>query len=238
MLWRMPAATVRWPCGVASLYCGPTSNSAGSDRPRASLRDAASIRLGRIEGRIVSSVASIEFSRRRSGWPPPKRSALLARQEGPGDGLVHAARGQRPAGLRHAALHRVAHRLRRRSTAAAARWSGIWSKPNTRVTSSTRSASPTMSGRHDGTAAVHGPLPLDLEAELASGWRRCRRRARRCRSESSRDRGAACSCAARSASRRSTRSRCTRRRTVRGSGASRPRRPTSSDCGSMPRSKR
>src|SRR6185437_13568898 len=50
MLWRTPAAMRAWPVGEASLYCGPTSNSAGSLKPRASLRAAASIRLGRIEG--------------------------------------------------------------------------------------------------------------------------------------------------------------------------------------------
>src|SRR5215204_6861696 len=44
---------------------------------------------------------------------------------------------------------------------------GMLSKPKTRVTSSTRSASPTMSGRHGGTAAVHGPLPSTVKPSLA-----------------------------------------------------------------------
>jgi hypothetical protein len=36
---------------------------------------------------------------------------LLERQERPGHDLVHPARGQRPAGQRHAALQGIAHRL-------------------------------------------------------------------------------------------------------------------------------
>ena len=68
---------------------------------------------------------------------------------------------------------------------------GILSKPQTRVTSSTRSASPTMSGRHDGTRGRPRAAAVDGEAELAQDRRRLRRAARRCRSASSRDRRAA-----------------------------------------------
>ena len=159
---RRPVAIMRWPVGVASLYSGPTSNSAGSPSPRASLRRAASIRLGRIEGRIVSSVASIEFSSRRSAAPPPNRSACL---KGRND-QVTASFMPRAASARRACGTRRCSGVRTGLDVADRRGSevvGMLSKPNTRVTSSTRSASPTMSGRHDGTAAVHGPLPSTVK---------------------------------------------------------------------------
>jgi hypothetical protein len=165
MLWRMPAATVRWPCGVASLYCGPTSNSAGSDRPRASLRDAASIRLGRIEGRIVSSVASIELSSRTSAAPPPKRSAFFSgrKDQVTASFMPRAASARRACGVRRCSGSRTGRDM---VDAGGSEVVGILSKPNTRVTSSTRSASPTMSGRHDGTEAVQGPLPSTPKPSL------------------------------------------------------------------------
>ena len=62
---------------------------------------------------------------------------------------------------------------------------GMRSKPWTRITSSTRSASPSMSGRQDGTAAVHGAAAVDGEAELAQDAPRSPAPARRSPSASS-----------------------------------------------------
>ena len=161
---RRRRAPGRW----ASRPCTAGRPRTAPDRPkpRASLRAAASIRLGRIEGRMVSSVASIGFSRRTSTPPPPKRSAFFSGRNDQVTASFMPRCGQGTARLRHAPLQ--AHR------APASTWRrergsdvvGILSKPATRVTSSTRSASPTMSGRHDGTAAVHGPEPATVKPSL------------------------------------------------------------------------
>ena len=116
---------------------------------------------------MVSSVASIEFRRRRSACClAPNRSALArARND-----QVTASFMPRAPSARRASGTRRCSGLRTGLDVADRRGRdvvGMLSKPKTRVTSSTRSASPTMSGRHGGTAAVHGPLPSTVKPSLA-----------------------------------------------------------------------
>ena len=90
---RTPGRRSRsWPSGVSSRYCGPTSNSAPSAKPRSALRCAAASRLGRIEGRIWSRSALIGLASSSASAPPPKSSRLRLRHEGERHRLDQAAR--------------------------------------------------------------------------------------------------------------------------------------------------
>ncbi len=68
--------TVRWSSGLSPENTGPISNSATSAKPRLAFRPAASIRFGRMDGRMQSSSAAIGWSRTSAGGPPPNRSAM------------------------------------------------------------------------------------------------------------------------------------------------------------------
>ncbi len=123
---------------------------------------------------------------------------LLARQERPGHGLVHAARGQRPARLRRAALHRRRAPASRSPSRRGSEVVGMLSKPYTRVDflDQVGLADDIRPPRR------HGRRPRAVAARRRSpawpGSPRSRRPARRLPSASSRGRGAGCSCAARS----------------------------------------
>ena len=227
------------PCGVASLYCGPTSNSAGSPRPRASLRGGGVDQVGqdrgphRVERRRRSSSAGAD-----PPPPPPNRSACW---RGRNDQVTASFMPRAPSARRASGTRRC---------------SGVAHRPGGRRQARQR-------GRRDVVEAVDARHFLD-QVGFADRCRDATTAPRpstaRCRSTAKPslvrmpavsvgrhvDRGqrlhavgaqrvAALPVGHHAAARRS---RSPRRRTARGSGGWRLRRPIRPTAGSMPRSKR
>ncbi len=153
----MPAATSSCPSGVSSAYCGPTSNSATSPLPRAALRTAACSRFGRIEGRMTSRSAAIGLARATGiRLPAVKRPAIRPSMKE----KVTASMRPRAARARFTIVTRRCAGVMAASGSAvssAIGTDGMRSKPWTRSTSSTRSASPSTSARQDGTSQRSTP---------------------------------------------------------------------------------
>jgi hypothetical protein len=74
---RIAAIVVFWSCGRSPKNTGPTSNRATSGKPWRALRPAASIRLGRIDGRMQSSSEAIGLASTSSAAPPPNSAAIF-----------------------------------------------------------------------------------------------------------------------------------------------------------------
>ena len=119
---RTPAATSTWPSGVSSPYCGPTSNSATSAKPRSALR---ARRLQQVRQHRRPHHVEIGADRVGERHRRPVAAEQLGdarrRHEGEGHRLDQAARGQRALRDRHAPLRR---RDRRPPAAPSSRGSG------------------------------------------------------------------------------------------------------------------
>ena len=130
MLWRMPAATVRWPVGVASLYCGPTSNSAGSAKPARLVALRRVDQVGQDRGPHGVELGVDRVQQAQVAPPPPKRSACL-RAPGTTRSRPRSCRARRARGAPAArgAAAGIAHRPGGRPTGAAATSSGSCRSP-------------------------------------------------------------------------------------------------------------
>ena len=196
MLWRMPAATVRWPAGVASLYCGPTSNSAGSAKPARLVARGGVDQVGQDRGPHRVELGGDRVQQAQIRAAAAETLGLPARQERPGDRLVHAARAERAARQRHAALQRRRAPAGRSPTGAAATSSGSCrsrrraslprpGRPRRRCRAATTAPRPSTDRCRSTTKPS---LPRIAAVSVARHVDR--------RSASSRDRRARCSCAA------------------------------------------
>ena len=168
---RKPAAAVILAVLGVGPKIWPTSNKA--DIAKA----ARGIGFSRPRSGQAAGSAACRRDRRRSDWPatssgapPPKFSACVLADEGPGHGLDHAARGQARRRARARAAATGSARGRRRRRRAPAEPSAMRSRPAMRTISSTRSALPSISGRQLGartwTSLGIARLPGDGKAEL------------------------------------------------------------------------
>ena len=108
--------------------------------------------------------------------PPPKRSACLQRQERPGHRLVHAARAERPAGQRHAALQRRRAPAGRSPSARQRRSSGSVEAPDARHLLDQVGLAHDIGRARTARPAVHGPLPSTVKPSLRQDRARSPRR--------------------------------------------------------------
>ena len=98
--------------------------------------------------------AAIGLASASSGLAAAEELGVLLPDERPGHRLDHAARGERALGRAGADLQRGQDRLARRVIARERRRRHMLSTPTMRMTSSTISALPSTSGRHDGAATL------------------------------------------------------------------------------------
>ncbi len=117
-------------------------------------------------GAHVGEIGSDGIDQRQFRRAAAEQFGLRLGDERPGDRLHQTARRQRPAGLAGA---RICNGVStgRRAPSRGNSVSGTRSRPRMRTTSSTRSALPSMSPRHDGgTTSSTGPLP----ERRSPGW--------------------------------------------------------------------
>ena len=148
---RTPLAAVSWSSGRSPLNICPTSNNATSVVPRSAFFWAAATRPGIRLGRMSERSAAIGLASASSGLPPPNSSAcgFAMNDHVTASSIPRAASARLP--LRVRSWIGVSTGLR----GASPRPNGVdgtRSTPTMRTTSSTMSALPSTSARHDGTA--------------------------------------------------------------------------------------
>ncbi len=150
---RKPLAAVNWSSGLSPLKICPTSNSATSASPRSALRCADMISPGSRLGRMSDNSAAIGLASARAALPPPNSSASRLDT----NDQVTASVMPRAASARLALRVRFWIGVSTALRASGPRGNGVdgtWSTPTMRTSSSTMSARPCTSGRHDGTATL------------------------------------------------------------------------------------
>ena len=142
---------MNWSSGLSPLNTWPTSNSATSGKPRSALRCADVTRPGMRLGRMSDRSAAIGLASASSACPPPNNSACaLAMND-----QVTASAMPRAASARFALRVRTCCAVSTGLRGASPRSNGVngtLSTPTMRTISSTMSALPSTSLRHDGIA--------------------------------------------------------------------------------------